>query len=241
MNKVWLGFVAILGLGLNGVAQASGAWTGRGGVLAGPVSSEFTFTDNGCCGAPGTSETEDDGDTTYGALGGSTLAVGRFFVDGGIEYQKYAEGEEDFYRSDGLLTLGAYIGDRWSAFGGYRYATFGDGAFTDKGGNRETGPFVGGGISFNPSKKVALGVSLALNILTIEFDDPFLQSFFEDMDLTGVSAKAQMNVVGTPHSVFLRWQRFDGDLDREGDFAFEYTEDYINLGYQATFDFKTWR
>ena len=238
--------VAIAGMGINGAAQASGAFTGRVGLTAGTYEFNDKAIDQGCCGNPiGTEFTSEDNTGQYGVLVGTGLAVARFFVDLGIEYVKYDskydtdfDGVEDtaFYRTDGLLTLGVFVGDRWTVFGGFRHATFGDGFFSEDNGNTEEGPFLGGGVSFRAGDSVLLGASAAYNKVTLSQEG----QPFDDVDLNGFSAKFQMSFLGTPHSVFLRWQRFDGDQSVSGSFDYEYTEDYINLGYQATFDFVSW-
>lgn len=242
MKRILTGLALLLAFGATGAAQAAGTFTGRAGVTAGSYTFEDRFTDLGCCG--GFSDESDDDDTTYGLLAGTTLGVGRFFADVGIEYSAYAGGddldgdgeEDDSYRTDGLLTLGAYVGDRWVLFAGYRNATFGDGFFSDEGGNTEVGPFFGGGVSFRPGRRISLGASLAYNLLTLEVQGTPI----DDLDLTGLSAKFQLNVLETPHSVYLRYQRFTGDLEEANSFAYEYTENYLNVGYQLTFDFASW-
>lgn len=237
MNSVLRSVAVVLALGACGAADASGAWTGRAGVLGGPYSFKDTFTDTGgfFSGTPGATFTTEDGDTNYGLLLGTTAAVGRFFADLGIEASQYAE-SDDFFRSDALLTVGAYLGDRWTAFAGYRHATFGDGVFSETDGNTETGPFLGGGVSFHPGEKFALGASLAFNFLKLSLDGETI----DDVDLNGASVKVQGSFLGTPHSIFLRWQHFKGDTEEAGVYEYEYTEDYVNLGYQATFDFIAW-
>jgi hypothetical protein len=234
MNRALTGIAFIGGLLLSLSAQASGAFTGRVGLSWGTYDFEDEFVDEGCCGGLGTITSEAD-DTTYGLLLGSTLATGRFFADLGLEYSTYAD-EDDFYRTDGLLNLGLYLGERWVAFAGYRHATFGEGFFSDEGGNTQTGPFFGGGVSFRAGEQISLGASLAYNLLTLNVDGRDI----DDFDLAGLSAKLQVNVLGTPHSVFLRYQQFDGDIDESGVFAYEYEEAYLNLGYQMTFDFSSW-
>ena len=61
-----------------------------------------------------------------------------------------------------------------------------------------------------------------------------------NLDLVGVSAKVQANLLETPHSAFLRIQAFNGTQKESGVGELEYTESYVTIGYQATFDFKTW-
>lgn len=245
MKKLAVGIVAILAFGMSGLAQAEGAWTGRVGALGGPYKFKDKFTDTaGNFGPPGMEYSSEDGNTDYGILLGTTVGVGRFFGDLGTELTTYAEKQDvdgdgtldNYYRSDILATLGAYIGDRWTAFAGYRDALFGTRVYSEKNGDTEKGPFVGGGVSFRPGDKVAIGVSLAYNFLKLSFQGQTIDNF----NLNGLSGKVQASLLGTPHSVFLRWQHFKGDTDRPGVYAYEYTEDYVNVGYQATFDFKAW-
>lgn len=236
MRKLLPGIALILGVAISSSTYASGAFTGRVGLIGGSFQLEDKFTDEaGILGTPGARYTTDTDDTNYGLLLGSTLAMGRFFADLGLEYSAYAD-ESDTYRTDGLLNFGVYIGDRWVAFAGYRHATFGDGFFSDESGNIEKGPFFGGGVSFRAGQRISLGASLAYNLLTLEVDGRNINDF----DLTGLSAKLQMNVLDTPHSVFLRYQQFDGDINTPGIFAYEYQATYLNLGYQMTFDFTSW-
>lgn len=249
MNKVLLGMVAVLGLGLSGMAQAGGALTGRVGLTGGSYKFDDKFVGLGCCSVPsGTVFTSNTSEGQYGALGGMGLVAGRFFADLGVEVDQYSKKRDsDFdgsldtsiYRSDALLTLGAFIGDRWTVFAGYRHATFGDGVFSEKPntiGNTENGPFLGGGVSFHPGKRLSLSSSAAYNFLKVSSDG----TTFDEFDLNGFSLKLQMAFLGTPHAIFLRWQRFHGDVTYPNDHSYEYTEDYINLGYQATFDFTSW-
>lgn len=231
--------VAVAGMGINGAAQASGAFTGRVGLAAGTYEFDAKATSTGCptCFPAGTVfYTDEDSDTNYGLLLGTGLTVGRFFLDIGAEVSQYSE-NSDFYRSDALLTLGVFIGDRWSIFGGFRNATFGEGVYSETNGNTETGPFLGGGVSFRAGDSVAMGMSAAYNKITLSYDG----AVFEDTDLDGFSLKLQMSFLGTPHSIFLRGQRFEGEEDvPQFSYIYEYSETYIHLGYQATFDFKTW-
>ena len=245
MHKGILGFVITLALGASGAAQAEGAFSARVGAGLGSYQFDDVYTDTiGAIGPAGAEYKSDDSDSTFGLLGGMTLGVGRFYGDLGLEVHTFSEGddldgdgvEDDTFRSDLLLNLGYFIGDRWVAFIGYRHATFGDGAFSDTGGNTEDGPFFGGGFSFRAGEKLSFGASLAYNALTLKIDGTAI----DDLDLNGISAKLQMNILDTPHSVFLRWQRFNGTIDEPGFFEYEYTENYLNLGYQATFDLKSW-
>jgi len=245
MNRTTAGIALILGLAVSSTAMASGAFTGRVGVTGGNYEFNDQFTDQGCCGNPaGTVFTSDDSSGQYGVLGGLGLTAGRFFVDLGAEITTFADkydvdgdGTEDtYFRTDGLLTLGVFIGDRWTLFGGWRNAKFGDGIYSENYGNTESGPFLGGGVSFRAGKKVSLGMSAAYNSLTLSSQGTVL----DDLDLQGISAKVSMAFLGTPHAIFLRWQRFEGDESFAGSYDYEYTEDYINLGYQATFDFTSW-
>lgn len=249
MKRIHAGIALVLGLAASGTAMASGAFTGRVGLTGGTYEFDEKFIDQGCCGNPlGTTFTDESSSGQYGLIAGIGLTAGRFFADGGLEYSKYSkdrdtdfDGNEDtaFYRTDLLLTLGFFIGDRWTVFGGYRNATFGDGFRSEDPagfGNTEDGPFLGAGISFRPGKRISLGTSVAYNLLTLSSDG----TAFDDLDLEGISAKLQMSFLGTPHAVFLRWQHFDGDESIGGSYDYEYTEDYVNVGYQATFDFASW-
>jgi hypothetical protein len=249
MNRFYTGIVMLIGLVASTTAAASGAFTGRVGVTGGTYDYEDKFTDvDGFFGAPGTVYSSDESSGQYGVLGGLGLTAGPFFGDLGFEFTTYSQKydldgdgvEDNYFRTDGLLTLGFFLGKNFTVFGGYRHATFGDAFFADDYGNTEDGPFLGGGFSFRPGKKVSLGVSAAYNALTLKYDGGAVS----DVDLDGISLKFNLGFVGTPHAIFLRWQRFDGDQS-ENDPAFfryqyEYSEDYVNLGYQATFGFASW-
>lgn len=248
MNRISTAVAVVLGL-VASTASAGGAFTGRIGLTAGTYNYEDKFTDtDGVFGAPGTVYRSDENSGQFGVLGGFGLAAGPFFGDLGMEITTYSQKydldgdgvEDNYFRTDGLLTLGAFLGSHWSVFGGYRHATFGDGVFSEEYGNTEDGPFVGSGFSFRPGKKLSLGMSAAYNKLTLSYDG----SNIDDVDLDGLSVKFNLGFVGTPHAIFLRWQRFEGD-DSETDpsffrYEYEYTEDYLNLGYQATFGFASW-
>jgi hypothetical protein len=244
MNKLQAAIAVVLTVS-SGVASASGAFTGRVGATLGNYSSQGTATSRGCCGPDGTVYLDyDDSSAQYGLILGGGVSVSRFFVDLGVElttfsdqYDQDGDGVEDaYFRTDGLLTTGVFLGDHFSLFGGYRHATFGTGVFSDGYGSTEYGPFAGAGVSFRPGKKIGLGLSVAYNDLTLEFDG----STLDDVDYSGLSVKGQLNIVGTPHAVFLRWQRFDADVSYPGDHDYEQTDDYINVGYTATFDFSSW-
>jgi len=239
MKRALIGISLILGLAASGTAAASGAFTGRVGLAAGTYEFDAEATSTGCdtCFPAGTVfYTADDGDSTYGLLLGTGLTAGRFFVDVGLEAAQYHE-NSDFYRTDGLLTLGVFLGDRWTIFGGWRNATFGDGFFSETNGNTETGPFLGGGVSFRPGRATSLGVSAGYNKITLSYDG----ATFEDTDLDGFSLKLQMAFLGTPHAIFLRAQRFEGEEDvPQFSYIYDFSETYFNLGYQATFDFASW-
>ena len=244
MSRISTWVALILGLALSGSAAASGAFTGRVGATLGSYKFEARETDLGCCGNPiGFSITSEDNSGQYGLLGGLGLNAGMFFADVGLEVDTYTEKydldgdnvEDQYFRTDGLLTLGLFLGSNWSVFGGYRHATFGDGVFSEQYGNTEDGPFVGGGFSFRPGKKISLGMSAAYNKLTLSYDGTTL----DEIDLDGLSVKFNLGFAGTPHAIFLRWQRFEGEYEEPG-YLYEYTEDYVNVGYQATFGFTSW-
>ncbi|MGQ0586000.1 MAG: outer membrane protein [Gammaproteobacteria bacterium] len=246
MKRSFVVTVAALVSLASGSASADGAFTGRIGATAGNYEFNEEFVDQGCCGNPiGTTSTADHSSGQFGLAGGLGVSVARFFADVGLEALSFSkeldtdgDGIEDtaFYRSDFLLTLGVFLGDRWSVFGGFRHATFGDGLFSEDLGNTEDGPFIGGGVSFRAGKNVSLGLSAAYNLLTFSRDG----QAFDDVDLNGVSVKAQMSFLGTPHGVYLRFQRFKAEESVASSFDYQYTEDYLNLGYQATFDFLSW-
>jgi hypothetical protein len=245
MRKIAITFAGALGLGLSGLAQAGGAWTARAGLDGGSYKFDDRYTDSGgLLGIGGAQYVRNDNDSTYGVLLGTTVGVGWFFGDFGTEVSKYAQGrdldrngtQDDVYRSDVLATFGAYVGNRWTVFAGYREAQLGTGLYSEKSGNTEKGPFLGGGVSFRPGSRVAIGGSLAYNFLNLSQQGSNVDNF----SLNGLSAKVQASLLGTPHSVFLRWQHFHGTTTQASVYAYEYNEDYLNLGYQATFGFKTW-
>lgn len=229
------GVALVLGVAMSGTAMASGAFTGRVGAMIGTY--QYTDEINGV-------QNSDYDSSQYGLLLGTGLTVGRFFADAGIEQFQYSKDrdtdgdlEEDdaYYRSDFLLNLGVFIGDHWTVFGGYRHSTQGDGVFDDNAGYTANGPLIGGGFSFRAGKKIALGAAAAYNSLTFSQDGTAI----DDFDLEGFSLKLQMSFLGTPHAIFLRGQRFNGEQSFTGG-NYEATEDYFNVGYQATFDFVSW-
>lgn len=235
MNRVRTSVVLALGLIASGSAAASGAFTGRVGATVG--SYQYEDEVNGVANA-------DYDSGQYGVLLGLGLTAGRFFGDVGIEQFQYAkdrdtdgdfEEDDPYYRSDFLVTLGAFLGDHWTVFGGYRHSTQGDGVFADDGGYTADGPLLGGGVSFRAGKKIGLGASAAYNFLSFSQDGQVV----DDFDLDGISVKLQMNFVGTPHAIWLRGQRFTGEQSFGGG-EYEATEDYFNIGYQATFGFASW-
>lgn len=245
MNKALVALLAGLGLGAIAPAHAGGAFTGRAGLTGGSYKFQDEYTDKaGALGPPGAIYRTEQTSGLFGLLGGTTVTLDRLFGDFSIEFEKYSKQrdldgdgaeDDDVFRSDSVLTLGAYLGDSWLVFLGARHATFGDGFFSDTGGNAEDGPFVGAGYSMKTNKKWALGASLAFNALTLKVNGQPV----DDVDLAGLSAKVQVNRLGSPHSFFLRWQHFKGDSS-SASAAYQYTEDYLNLGYQATFDFASW-
>ena len=240
MHKGMLGFVITVALGASGAAQAEGNFSGRIGAGFG----SYTFSDETKDGTGTVVDEFDETDSYFGVLAGTTVGVGRFYADLGVEFLGFSDGddldgdgvEDDTFRTDLLLNLGFYIGDRWVAFIGYRNAAYGDGFNSDEGGYVQRGPFFGGGFSFRAGERLSFGASLAYNAMKLEING----SAIDEFDLNGVSAKLQMNVLETPHSVFLRYQHFNGSIDEPGVFEYEYNEGYLTLGYQATFDFKTW-
>jgi len=211
-------------------AFASGALNARGGLFAGSYKFEDKFEDQ----QGGTTDETSDSTTTYGVLLGSTLALGRFFGDVGIEFSQLTE-DDASDRTDLLLNLGMFLGDRWTVFLGYRQGRYGDGVFNDDA-LLQYGPVVGAGVSFFPGEKLSLNVSLAVSQLALEIGGQEV----EDLDLTGASLKAQANFLGTPHGVFLRAQHFAGDISEPGFFAYEYTETYAIIGYQLAFTLSSW-
>lgn len=213
--------------------EAAGAFTGRVGGMVGKYNFEDEFN-----APPAAPEKTKADSTTYGGLLGARLNAGRFFGDLGLEYSKLSE-ENSNERTDLLTTIGLDVGDRWSLFAGYRYALFGDGFFDDTNGVREVGPYAGIGVSFQPGQRLAMGISLAVNSLSLKSDDPSFQAILDDVDLLGYSFKLQFNLLDSPHSVFLRVQDFEGDTSQPG-FTYDYSERYYVFGYQMTFDIASW-
>lgn len=247
MNKLGRGLlVLVIGLTGSATAHADGAFSGKVGVLLGPYSYSSEFTDQGC-NCITAADTYEETDFDLGLNAGLTLGVSRWFADVGVEFIGFAEGddlddppdgeEDPTFRTDSALTTGVYLGDRWVLFGGYRNTHYGDGFASDTGGFIQQGPFIGGGATFKMGSRTALGVSLAYNDLTMEIQGTTI----DDLDLAGFSGKLQLNILKSPNSIYLRWQHFSGSIDFPAlGYGFEFTEDYVNLGYQLTFDFTSW-
>jgi hypothetical protein len=233
---------------LSTAANASGALSGRVGLNGGSYSTEYTFTDLGCCG--GASGTDEDSDTLYGVALGGNLLLKAFYVDLGVEYSKYNQASE-ITRSDGLLTLGVHIGSNFQIFGGYRHSTFGDGFFSsDRPPNNterfpfarsEYGPFLGLGLRFRLGESASLATTAAYNLLSYKRPDEEGESGeeLEELDYNGLSLKVQL---GLPKNtaVFVRWQSFTAEQSFAGEFGEELTDSYFVLGVQKGFTFASW-
>jgi hypothetical protein len=224
---------AVLALLASLDAAASGFVTGRVGVLAGAYGYKNELTS-----PAGTLIAENKSDSaTYGALGGLGLGIGRFFADLGLELHDVPDSfNQDFKRTDVLLTLGAFTGDHWSVFAGLRSASHGEKLFSADKGYSESGPTLGFGYSGRASQDWALGGSLAANYLNYKDETGAANP---DVHGIGLSLKLQASRLNSPHSIFLRLQGITGsEAGAAGEF--KYSETYLHLGYQATFDLKTW-
>lgn len=220
MKQHLIGMMCAAALLSAGTADAAGFLTARAGLTAG--SYEFE------AGGPPTDS------NAYGVQIGFGGSVGRIFLDWGMDYQHVANDFLD--RTDYLFTGGVFIGDRWSAFGGYRYGNFGDdftATSTDSNYYQASGPFLGGSFSQRIGDRVALNLALAYNF--VEYTDPDGTSL--DISADGFSGKLQANILDTPHSIYLRAQSFTGEDDAN---TFEFSEKFVQLGYTFTFDLLSW-
>jgi hypothetical protein len=182
---------------------------------------------------------------TYGGELGYTLTFGDFYSDIGLNVLRTKAGDEKFWRTDGLFTLGYYITDNWSVFAGVRRGWQGDGVFNSKK-FWEFGPYVGFGYGGIPlGGWGTMNTSFAYNFDRVE-------GFFRDIPNTppgfdyyypGISVKLGMNVKGTPHSLQLRLQRFgrgntvpvqDSGGNNIGRIDFNFTETWAVLSYVFT-------
>jgi len=220
MRQIMVGVMSACALLSAGGAEAAGFITGRAGLTAGTYEFE-------AAGPPTDSN-------AYGVQVGFGASIGRIFVDWGMDYQHVANDFLD--RTDYVFTGGVFIGDRWSAFGGYRAGNFSD-DFTatsaDSNYYQATGPFAGGSFSQTIGRSVALNLALAYNF--VEYTDE--QGVALDISADGFSGKLQASILDTPHSIYLRAQAFNGEDDAN---TFEFTERFVQLGYTFTFDLLSW-
>lgn len=206
----------VAGMLAAGPASAGGALNGKLGAYAG----KYKYEDSGFS----------DDSSMFGVLLGGVLAGDRVFGDVTIEYAQL--NNDSFDRTDMLFTTGLYLGKIWTASVGYRRGMFGDGAFNDDI-YLESGPFFGVSVNFHSGQAVTLNAAMAYNKLDLEVQG---QSF-DDLDLGGISLKLQAGFVGTPHAIFVRTQRFKGDVEGT---AIAYEEDYIVFGYQFSPTLRSW-
>ncbi len=236
-RKIAAGLVVSAAL-FSGAAWADGSLSGRVGLSGGQYS-----TKDECPGCGAGFVPTDASVSIYSFLLGGRFSFKRVLFDVGVEGLKYGKDQtlnnnENSYRTDITPSFGVYVGDRWNLFIGYRDALFGDSLFSDTtssgNGNSETGPFGGVGARFGLGSSMSLSPSLAYNSLKLKFQGS--SSSVKNFTLNGYSARLALGFNDTPHSLFLRWQRFDGDFQSG---FYKYKEDYVTLGYQATFA-KVW-
>ena len=224
----------VLGLGAwSSAALADGSLSGRLGLFGG----QYSVTAN-CptCGTP-----LDDSMAIYGALLGGRVSVSRLFFDLGVEALKYSDTPQLLdgkYRTDINPSLGVYLGDNWNIFVGYRDSLQGDSLFSGKSdtgnGSTQSGPFGGVGVRFSAGRSLSIVPSLAYNSLKLKFEGS--TTTLQDFTLNGFSFRLGVGINDTPHSFFLKWQRFDGNYAPSD---FSYTENFVTIGYQASFA-KAW-
>lgn len=222
----------VLGLGAwSSAALADGSLSGRVGIFGGQYSVTADCSGTNCL---------DDSMAIYGATLGGRVSVSRLFFDLGIDALKYSDTPQLLdgkYRTDVAPSIGVYLGDRWNIFVGYRDSMQGDSLFSGKsdtgGGTTQTGPFGGVGFRFGIGESVSISPSLAYNSLKLKFEG---SSALEDFTLNGFSFRVGVGINDTPHSFFVKWQRFDGDYAPTD---FQYTENFVTVGYVASFS-KIW-
>lgn len=227
----------------SGPAFANGSLAGRVGLTGGRYSVSDSCSGSSCSLYGFTST--DEGVSVYGFLLGGRLSVKRFFFDLGLEGLKFGKsqalfGNEDWYRTDTTPTIGLYLGDRWNIFAGYRYSQEGDALFSGKtkagNGDTQSGPFGGVGAQFAVAESVSLSPSLAYNKLKYK---PEGGAVLNDFPVKGISFRLGVNFTGTPHAVFLKWQRIQGEYTGDPTYRYKYNENYVTVGYQASFA-KPW-
>lgn len=206
-------------------APSGPQWGGRVGVVVGQYKGEFELL--------GQSE-GGDFELTYGLSGGVSAAVGNFIFDLGLELLRQDLPAEEVDRTDLLPSVSYLIGRHGVVFLGYRLAQQGDGPFNDDL-LKENGFFVGAGLGGLPAGPLLLSPSAAYNLSEVEVnDDP--DDVFDEFDYDGVSLKLGLALQRAPqHSVELRYQRFNGDVDLSApglpSATAELTETYVQATY----------
>ncbi len=170
---------------------------------------------------------------TYGGELGYTLSLSDFYADVGLNMLRTKSEDQNLWRTDLLFTVGYYLTENWSLFGGFRRGWQGDGIFNDDV-FQELGPYLGVGFGGIPlGGWGTLNVSAAYNFDKVK-DFPVDG---KDLDYPGVSLKLGMNFKNTPHSLQLRLQRFSGDDSLAvgpGRLEYELEENWAVLSYVFT-------
>lgn len=188
-------------------------YTGRIGLIAG------AYEGKGAIASPQTdrrSELDGRFEASYGGTVGARVSnrnFDRWQFDAAIDAIKVEYGNNsEANRTDLLMSGGYAVTDKLSLLAGYRLGWQGDGLFDDEI-LSESGPFAGfgfGGIQFG--LKVGFAASAAYNFNRIDLkvdDDARTRSL--KFSYPGFSVNAGLLFLGTPHSIRLRFQQFDGD------------------------------
>lgn len=175
-------------------------------------------------------------ETALAAGLGFAFGIDSFFGDVSLELVDLSS----FRKTDAQLSAGYRFTDHWSVFGGIRYGMQStqleneSEEFFDDNFYSEIGPFLGvgfGGLSLGEKAVASFSLAYAYNELSPN-EDTFPNV---DGDSSGFSAKIGLGFRGSPHSLSVRFQRFDGEFDFPGGSTLDYTETYLYLTYQVMF------
>lgn len=248
--RIYLAAAAIVVFGLpptSALPAADFSYSARVGVIAG------AYQGKGAIQLPQSDlrdEVNGSFEPTYGGTAGVALSSKKFdrwHFDAAIEALKveFKDGEDqksEANRTD-LLFAGAYaVTDMLGLMAGYRLGWQGDGLFDDEV-LSESGPFAGasvGGIKLCP--RLGFAASAAYNFNRI--DAAVERSPSQEFSYPGFGINASLQLLGTPHAIRARFQRFDGDttysrsnFDGPGqreEVLIEIEETYIQLFYTYT-------
>ncbi|HUP91478.1 MAG TPA: hypothetical protein VM074_04460 [Solimonas sp.] len=231
--------MAVAALGLFAIAPATyaeGTAAFRIGPTIGSYKIDLTATQfpsgGGQVPQPGFSG---DNQFSYGLTSGFQYAYAGLFADLGLELLQINESDsnsnDDFKRTDMLLSAGYRFADHYSVYGGYRWGQQSQDKFFDDEFLKDSGPLVGAAINFPVGNAATFGASLAYCFNKVDGDSI---NSSEDLDYGGISARLSLTFAGA-HSLQLRYQRFSGDISFPdgggGRVDVNLQEQYLNLYY----------